>query len=232
MESETFANVTSDILKDVATDTRVTISIVIILTCICFIILVNIIGNMGTIAAFIKIRSLRQKPGDLLILNLSIADLGVGLIQLYFLPALFQVWPWGKAGCQLNALLGNTFVVCGIYTTVCIAIDRYLMISREYPVYLKMQTKTRMYLYIVVIWGHGFLNGAIELILWDKVEVPGLGRDPFEYTQDCRSPPKHTFLYSLLLFVVNIFFPLALIEIFSTIFVIRLRKWLKGAMRS
>ena len=69
------------------------------------------------------------------------------------------------------------------------------MISKECPVYMKMQTKTRMYFYIVVVWGCGFLNGAIELIVWDKVKVPGMGRDPFEYTQDCRSPPKHTCLH-------------------------------------
>ena len=107
--------------------------------------------------------------------------------------------------------------------------DRYLMISREYPVYMKMQTKSRMYLYIVVIWGCGFLNGAIELILWDKVDVPVLGRDPFEYTQDCRSPPKHTFLYFLITFGMNIFFPL--IEAFCIMFVIKLRKRLKQRAR-
>ena len=165
MENESFSNITTvgpDTLEDVTTDTIASIYLVIILVCICFIILVNIIGNTGTIAAFVKIRSLREKPSDLLILNLSIADLGLGLMQLYFLPALLKVWPWGEAGCKLSHLLAITVVVCGIYTTVCTAMDIYLMISKECPVYMKMQTKTRMYFYIVVVWGCGFLNGAIE----------------------------------------------------------------------
>ena len=103
MENESFsANITT--LEDVTTDTVANIYLFIILACICLIILVNIVGNTGTIAAFVKIRSLHEKPSDLLILNLSIADLGLGLMQLYFLPALLKVWPWGEIGCKLNRM--------------------------------------------------------------------------------------------------------------------------------
>ena len=69
-------------------------------------ILLTVAGNFGTIMAFWKVRSLREKPSDLLILSLSIANLGVGISLVFLIPLIaFGKWTWGKLICQLYVYL-------------------------------------------------------------------------------------------------------------------------------
>ncbi|XP_072022099.1 melanopsin-like [Amphiura filiformis] len=199
----------------------VAVSIVTILT---------LVSNVATIFSFIKVSLLRQKTSNLLILNLSCADLGIGLIQIYQFPLIaMNFWPYGKYGCQLLNFLGDLFFSGGMVTTVAISMDRFLLLSQEYPKYLRIQSKKRIMYIIGGIWLYGILLGTSEVIFWDMLIPPG-SHDYFDFSQDCRSPPKHNLNFALVLFILAIFGPLLVIESFSIAFLVRLVRKLRKPM--
>ena len=193
----------------------------------CFMILLTLAGNFATMAAFYKVRSLREKPGDLYILNLSCADFFTGVFFLPMVPVhATGNWPWGKTMCQVFVCFVNAFVCAGIVSTVAISLDRYFLISREYPKYVKFQSTRRVYRTIAAIWVYSFGWTVFEWIMWEIVKIPEEIED-FDYTQECRSPPKHLPMYSTVAFIISVFIPLISIEVLSIAFVILLRRKLK-----
>ncbi|XP_072037142.1 beta-1 adrenergic receptor-like [Amphiura filiformis] len=192
--------------------------------------ILTLIGNIATIVAFTKVSVLRQKPSNLLILNLSCADLGVGLIQIYHLPLIaMKPWPYGKYGCQLFHFLAILFFSAGMVTTVAISIDRFLLLSKGYPKYLRIQSRKRIMCIIGGIWLYGILLGTNEVLLWDMLTPPGL-HDYFDFSRDCRSPPLNTLLYALILFILVTFGPLLAIESFSFAVLVQLVRKLRKPM--
>ena len=188
----------------------------------------TVLGNLATIAAFIKVRALREKPSDLFILSLSSADLGVGFVLLMIFPTnIIGYWPWGEFGCKFYIFVANTFVFGGVVNTTFISFDRYLLISQEYPKYMKIQSRKHVLRTILVVWLYSLSLGALEVSLWDIIEVPGMGKRKFDYSRECRSPPKHNFTYAISLFMANFFAPMIIIEFLSVVFVILLRRKLK-----
>ncbi|XP_072037149.1 beta-3 adrenergic receptor-like [Amphiura filiformis] len=192
--------------------------------------ILTLISNMATIVSFFKVRLLRQKPNNLLILNLSCADLGVGLIQIYRFPkTAFRIWPYGKYGCQLLHFLVSLFVSAGMVTTIAIGMDRFLLLSRDYPKYLMIQSRKRIINIIGGIWLYGILLGSSEVLLWDILTPPTL-HDYYDFNLDCRSPPKHNVVYALVVFMLGIFGPLLAIDSFSIAFFVRLIRKLRQPM--
>ena len=61
--------------------------------------------------------------------------------------------------------------------------------------------------------------------------VPDGGKKNFDYSRECRSPPKHNFIYAMVMFMVNMFLPMIVVECLSFLFVVRLRSKLKGRAR-
>ena len=196
---------------------------------LCIIIPVTIVGNLATIMAFIKVRPLREKPSDLLILALSCADLGTGfaLVMLFPVTAI-GYWPWGEIGCQIYVWFANICVFSGVIITASISLDRYLLISKDYPKYMKLQSKKRIIIAILVVYVYATSMGFLEVILWNIIPVPGAGKESFDYSRECRSPAKHNFTYAVVLFMVNMFLPMIVIEILSLSFVVLLRRKLKN----
>jgi hypothetical protein len=86
----------------------------------------TIVGNVLVITAFIIEKSLR-KYSNYFILNLSIADLLIGILIPPYAPFLLQNyhWRWGRAACTvwlvLDYVVGSASVLC----IVVISLDRY-----------------------------------------------------------------------------------------------------------
>ena len=120
----------------------------------CLLVLVTFVGNLATIVAFVKVRPLHEKPSDLFILALSCADFGVGIELLLVFPvAAIGYWPWGEVCCKMYSFLGNTCVFSGVIIIAFISCDRYLLISREYPKYIKLLTnKTHYHKHLPYLW--------------------------------------------------------------------------------
>ncbi len=186
----------------------------------------SVICNMATLAAFVKLENLRQKTSSLLILSLSCADFGVGLVHASQFPLAVQRWPFGKLGCQVSHWLGSVCVSAGLLTTAAISIDRYLLISLEYPKYLSIQTKKRIMCTIGGIWLYGMVLGTTEVVLWDAI-MPARLQDYFDYSRDCRSPPKRNPVFALLQFTFSLLCPVFIVEFFSLAFFVRLIRKLR-----
>ncbi len=188
----------------------------------------TLLGNIGTIAAYWKVPGLRDKPSDLLILSLSCADLGIGLVRMMDYPkCVLGYWPFHSAGCKLRALLSNVCVSVGILNTAVICLDRFLLVSQEYPAYLKSQSRVRVLCKIIIIWVYGFAVGISEILLWPYVRVPVEIDFDFSYKFECRSPVKHNALASLVYSIIVIFLPLLVAEILSILFVCLLKRKLQ-----
>ncbi len=211
--------------NDKTTEIFTTVTLVLL----CIVIPLTIVGNLSTIIAFAKVRSLREKPSDLLILALSCADLGIGFaLAMLFPVTAIGYWPWGERGCQFYVFFANIFVFSGVIITACISLDRYLLISRDYPKYVQIQTKKNVIVTILIVYGYATLVGVIEMALWNTISVPiPGGKKNFNYARECRSPPKHNFMYAVIMFMVNMFLPMIIVEFLSLTFVFLLRRKLK-----
>ena len=197
-------------------------------------ILLTVAGNSGTIMAFWKERSLREKPSDLLILSLSITDLGVGISLILFVPEIaIGKFTWGKTVCKLYVYFGTTFIIVGIFTTALISLDRYLLISREYPTYMKLQSRRRIVFSIVYVWLFACIFQMTEVILWDRVNVAEQWPiNEIDYAKNCRSPAKFTLWFPFLYFTTEVFLPLAAVEMLSVSFLVLLRRKLRNRVES
>ncbi|XP_072022097.1 beta-3 adrenergic receptor-like [Amphiura filiformis] len=185
---------------------------------------------MATIAAFLKVTLLQQKPGYLLILNLACADLGIGLVEIFHFPQLaLKMWPYGKSGCMLINFMINLFLTAGLVTIVAISMDRFLLLSREYPKYLRIQSRKRIICIIGGIWLYGILMGIVDVLFWDKLTPPGF-HDYFDFSKNCRSPPNHNLVFALVKFFTQMIGPLLAVESFSVAFFVRLIRKLRQPM--
>ena len=194
---------------------------------ICFVVAVTLLGNIGTILAFWKVRGLREKPSNLFILNLSCVDFIMGFVHTFSISTYTAgYWVWGKTGCQIYSTVANIAVSGGLLNTLLICWDRYLLISMPYPKYMKLQSKRRVICIITVLWCYTIIGSFGEWIFWDIVKVPETVYK-FDYSQQCRSPPKHSRMFQAQGLLRNIFLPLMLIEGFSIAFVVRLRRKLR-----
>ncbi|XP_072039227.1 D(5)-like dopamine receptor [Amphiura filiformis] len=197
----------------------------------CLMVTATLLGNAGTIVAFYKVRGLREKPSDLFILSLSCADLLMGCVITFTVPTYaLGYWAWGKTMCQLFATLANIAVIAGILNTLMICWDRYVLISKEYPKYVKIQSKRRVIGIITVVWVYSLITGFIEWVVWDVVKIPETVYE-FDFTRECRSPPKHNFVFQTQAFTRNVFLPLLGIEGLSVAFVVLLRRRLHKRMQ-
>ena len=131
--------------------------------------LITIIGNVLVITAFIIEKSLR-KYSNYFILNLSIADLLIGILIPPYAPFLLlkRNWRIGKATCTiwlvLDYVVGSASVLC----IVVISLDRYLLVSRGLN-YVANQKVYRAIIIMVTVWFIAFLNYAPAIIFWEVI---------------------------------------------------------------
>ena len=194
----------------------------------CIITVLVLVGNITTVVAFWKVPLLREKPSNLLILNLTCADLGVGFSLLMVTPGRFVGhWLWGKTGCQINVFILNFFIISGMLSTLAISVDRFLLITKSYPRYIALQSQKTILTIIAGVWIYALTWGIVEIILWDVV-VESLPEDYFDFNKVCESPAKHAFLPAAIFFLINFLVPLIAIEVLSVCFVGKLRDKLKS----
>ena len=190
-----------------------------------------IIGNLGTMYAFWKLPDLWEKPSEMLILSLSFADLMAGIVVVPLLAPLWispGYWPGGEIACMMCAFSGDVAVLAGLYSLCAISIDRFLLVYKEYPQYMKIQSRRCVKITIAIVWGMALLTGTIEMLLWDvaKNRINEIEYD-FTFTKRCLTPTRRIKSFAVTLFVIASFVPVAVVSAFSAIFFVLLRKRLK-----
>ncbi len=187
----------------------------------------TVAGNSATIIAFWKLPSLCEKPGETLILHLSITDLLTGLILIpifssnYITPG---YWPFGEFGCRLVA--GPIFNICvhtSIFLLLAISLDRFLLVYKEYPKYLKIQSRSRVKLTIIGCWMMGICSVIFEQSLWDVAKTLDEAAANIDFDAVCLSPSRRLKEFSLTFFLTLYFTPVLLVCVFSVAFLCLLR---------
>lgn len=190
----------------------------------------TIVGNLLIIAAFLKIPNLWVKPSEALILNLSVVDLLTGAVVLplwacgYIAPG---YWPFGETGCKLAIIFVNIVTQASLYTLISISIDRFLLVVKDYPQYLKLQSSYRVRITIVCCWTLSMFGWIIEIALWDFAKTIDQTANIVDYTKRCLSPPRRLKSFSTYMFVTLYWTPIMIICGLSVAFLFFLRKRLK-----
>jgi hypothetical protein len=131
--------------------------------------LVTIVGNVFVITAFIIEKSLR-KYSNYFILNLSIADLLIGLLIPPYAPFLLykRHWKIGRVACTIwlifDYVVGSASVLC----IVVISLDRYLLVSRGLT-YVSGQKISKAICIMVTVWAIAFINYAPAIVFWEFI---------------------------------------------------------------
>ena len=191
MNESTFNNTANEtsFSLDSSFEINVTYAVAISIVCI-----LTIVGNLGTINAFRKLPELLDKPSEMLILSLSCSDLVIGLICIPFVatPLWFTTgtWPFGETACRAITFCADVFCISSLYTICAIFLDRFLLVYLEYPQYLKVQTKRRIYLYIAFVWLWPTAWAVVELSLWDVFKKIDETASLDDYSKICISPSR------------------------------------------
>lgn len=186
----------------------------------------TILGNIANICAFLVDRSLRDKPRDLLVVNLSFADLGIGLFCMPFVVSnlICDCWLTGKVGCRMFVTAGDIFLISGAGSLIAISLDRYLLVARDYTTYLRIQTYSRIRITIALCWIYALIPTILENVAWKYGENHSI----FVSTETrCFSPARELFSFTIFIILVGSFIPLVIISSLSFSFLHLLRRRLK-----
>ena len=183
----------------------------------------TVLGNITNICAFLIDRSLRDKPRDLLVVNLSFADLGIGLFCMPFVVSnlICDCWPTGEVGCRIFVTTADIFLISGASSLIAISLDRYLLVARDYTAYLRIQTYSRIKVTIVLCWIYALIPTIVENAAWTY----GKGHSMFVPVESrCFSPARELFSFTIFIILVGSFIPLVIISSLSFSFLLLLRK--------
>ncbi len=192
------------------------------------------LANLGTIVAFVKVKSLREKPSNLLILSLAVVDFFQGLIVIPYNMSnfVFGRWIFGEVGCKLYVAMGYQTVVIGLYTLCLISLDRLLLVKLPYPTYMKhVQRKPRILLVIIACWVVSFLPVCIDLVFWDKAKSLSDVAARINFDYECLAPTRWIPEISSAFLLMFLFTPVFLVAVFSLTFLYALHLRLKKMRR-
>ena len=182
--------------------------------------LLIITGNILIMVAFWKLPSIRDKPSEYLILNLSFVDLCTGFTLLYISPLFIYSGynPLGELGCRFANASFNITVSASVFTLIAISTDRFLLVLIAYPKYLKWQSTFRIRLTIITCWFFAFLLSAIEHSIWNFAKTLSERAAGIDFKVVCLSPPRRLQAYSLYGFFGIYLGPVLIVCILSSAF--------------
>lgn len=127
----------------------------------------SIAGNFLNIVVILTSRTLRGPTGAMLI-NMSAADLGIGVMLLSFtVPSSYKnCWPYEENIIQVYGYLNNIFFCESIYMLACIAVDRYISVVHSLH-YTQTVTFKRVLVVIAVSWALTMVNFALPFTVQD-----------------------------------------------------------------
>ncbi|UJR25280.1 hypothetical protein I4U23_006632 [Adineta vaga] len=184
-------------------------------------------GNSLVIIAFICEPAIRTYS-NYFILNLSIADLLIGLIciPLYAHKIIFGEWYLGYILCKLWLVFDY---VVGSASTLCIVVisyDRYQMVSKGLN-YISKTTIRRALNFMIGTWIIAILNYAPAILLWDWLP----GTDLFQ-TRSCDPPFANNFPYLVTTAFVEFFVPFFSITTLNLLVYMNIRQRSRGLIRT
>ena len=191
-----------------------------------------ITGNILTITVFIRDRQLRSKAANLLILNLSCADvlIGVNSLTLTNLSRHFNgAWIFGEILCKIHLILDYSASTQSAFAITLISADRLILVTTGAQ-YKKFQTATRAKIWITISWCVSLNLYCIPLLVSDYAYGRWVERFWGPYGV-CDFAILYEKWYKICLIVVTFCIPLLLLIIFNSIVYHNVRKRALGQTR-
>ena len=175
-----------------------------------FISFFGIIGNTLVIVAVISSRKL-QTPSNVFISNLATADL---LTCLFLIGKVIGIlgrngWPFPKAEwfCTLSGFMIFLCVGVSLFNLAAISLNRLILITVSYKMYMKCFSSNKIVLMVITIWG---VPLGTLLSLW-KSDMVTFGYDKKYFDcSDLEQTPGST-VYTIVLQIVFYVLPLVII---------------------
>ncbi|XP_043935152.1 melatonin receptor type 1C-like [Protopterus annectens] len=129
-----------------AVDTSILISV------LCFTIVMDIIGNTLVIFSILRSKKLRN-PGNVFVISLSIADLIVALYPypVFLISIINDAWIFGEMHCKVTGVILSIGVIGSVYSITAIAVNRYCCICHSNR-YDKLYSMKNSYFYFGIVW--------------------------------------------------------------------------------
>ncbi|XP_033631806.1 histamine H3 receptor-like [Asterias rubens] len=146
------------------------------------IVLVTVAGNVIVIVAFVCDPAIRCRVSNLYILNLSVADLVIGLVCMgvNFVWLLTGVWPLGMIPCLIYLVVDFVSSYMSVLAVVLISLDRYRLVTLKLR-YLYVQTRRRALVSISCCWCFCLVFYPGLIIGWSPVT----GERNVDYNVNC-----------------------------------------------
>eukprot|EP00057_Strongylocentrotus_purpuratus_P028841 XP_011683315.1 PREDICTED: uncharacterized protein LOC105447216 [Strongylocentrotus purpuratus] len=143
----------------------------------------TVIGNLFVIISYFQDRKLRQRPANLIILNLAFADLIVGLVPLTVNPTIIVSgrWLFGEYFCRLYRVIDYLAVYVSVVMIVFISIDRYLLVTKPIKHRL-LVTRKRVRYAIMSAWITYFTVFILLSFGWTTF---GGQKEMMDYSHEC-----------------------------------------------
>ncbi|XP_072039588.1 histamine H3 receptor-like [Amphiura filiformis] len=187
-------------------------------------------GNILVFGAFANDPQLRDKVGNLFILNLASADLIVGINSLTFnnLWRYYGNWPFGEGICKLWMIFDYAATMQSTFAIVLISMDRYLMVTMELK-YRTFMTRCKACSSIAFTWSSSLMFFAVPILgyeLWDpKPWIPH-----FDIT--CDNGVLYIMSYNIATLLYAFVFPGGLLVFFNIKVFHNIHKRAGGLVRS
>ena len=187
----------------------------------------TILGNILVITAFIIDKNLRSYS-NYFILNLSIADLLIGILIPPYAPFLLgnRRWLIGRTACTLWLVLDYVVGSASVLCIVVISLDRYLLVSGGLS-YVSKQKVSKAICIMATVWIIAFINYAPAIVFWELISGKSTVAD-----DDCQVQFHDNLPYLTATACVEFFVPLISICSLNLAVYLNIRKRSKGLIRS
>ncbi|XP_033742805.1 histamine H3 receptor-like [Pecten maximus] len=187
---------------------------------IAIVIIVAIVGNVFTIAAFIKDSKLRTAY-NIYIVNLAVTDLLLGCVSMPFYAVYTlktHTWPFGYHFCKAYMVIDFTLCLEAVIIMIILSFDRLLLLNLG-PQYIYKENNTVAYIKITISWVISFLLYSPAIIGWDiwtgeNTNEPG----------DCDVQFAHNFDFTMATAVIEFGIPFICISALNLIIYLKIRK--------
>lgn len=183
------------------------------------VIAITVAGNTLVIVSYLQDNHIRRVAGNQFILNLSIADLLVGLVSLplYLQNLLLKRWVLGDVFCKLYTTFDYCVVSVSVLTVIYISLDRYWIVMKKLE-YKSFLTKRRSQIMIVAGWLVVVPVISTLMLSWSSIH----GETELYVLGTCTAQIIHSHLGSLFILFLQIVTPSVVILFLNTSVFIRI----------
>ncbi|XP_071944846.1 5-hydroxytryptamine receptor 1D-like [Antedon mediterranea] len=186
----------------------------------------TICGNILVISAWFLDDKVNSKPANVFILNLSLADLIIGLMSMPLNNIYLQYgyWPLGKLPCQIWMLIDYTVCLQAVFMIVFISMDRYWLVKKGLK-YRTFQNNRKTWIMSLIGWLFSLIYFSFSCFIWPVLyEHTGT----IDYNSECEFEIFDTFLFEMITLFIEFLIPLCLLIYFNSVVYKNIRNRSRG----